>query len=56
MARSGRSIYFDAVSRDVRTLWRVNVEPMSLRWTALERLTISPGPDADLAVCGWSQL
>jgi eukaryotic-like serine/threonine-protein kinase len=37
---SGRAIYFDVVRRGVRNLWRVNIDPQTLRWVSgPERLT-----------------
>jgi Tol biopolymer transport system component/DNA-binding winged helix-turn-helix (wHTH) protein len=48
---SGRSLYFEGVSQSVRNIWKVEVEPRSLRWTAgPERLTTGTGQDANLAV------
>jgi len=48
---SGRALYFEGISRGVRNLWKVAVEPRSLRWIAgPERLTTGPGLDTDLAL------
>ncbi len=50
-APSGKALYFEGTSRDVRNLWKVTVEPDTLRWVAgPERLTTGPGQDTTLAV------
>ncbi len=33
-APSGRAVYFKGVSRGVRNLWKVTVDPRTLRWVA----------------------
>jgi len=48
---SGRALYFEGVSRSVRNLWRVEVDPQSLGWMAgPERLTTGTGLDTELAL------
>ncbi len=50
-ARTGQSLYFEGVSRGVRNLWKVDVEPASLRWTnGPERLTTGAGSDTDITL------
>ncbi len=50
-ARSGQALYFEGVSRGVRNLWKVDVEPASLRWTnGPERLTTGAGLDTDITL------
>ncbi len=50
-APSGRALYFEGLSQGVRNLWKVEVDPQSLRWIAgPERLTTGAGPDTDMAV------
>jgi Tol biopolymer transport system component/DNA-binding winged helix-turn-helix (wHTH) protein len=50
-APSGRYIYFEGVSQGVKNLWRVTVEPQTLRWIAgPDRLTVGPGEDSDIAI------
>src|SRR5262245_54419543 len=50
-APSGRYLYFEGVSRGVKNLWRVTVEPQTLRWVAgPDRLTVSPGEDSDISI------
>jgi serine/threonine protein kinase/Tol biopolymer transport system component len=50
-ARSGRALYFEGTAQGVRNLWRVEVDPQTLDWTAgPERLTIGPGLDTDLTL------
>jgi serine/threonine protein kinase len=48
---SGRTLYFEGVSQGVRNLWKVEVEPQTLRWIAgPERLTTGAGLDTDVAL------
>lgn len=48
---SGRALYFEGVSQSVRNVWKVEIEPQSLRWTAgPERLTTGAGQEVNLAV------
>ncbi|HZS03591.1 MAG TPA: winged helix-turn-helix domain-containing protein [Blastocatellia bacterium] len=48
---SGRALYFEGTSGGVKNLWKVEVDPQSLRWTAgPERLTTGTGQDTDLTV------
>jgi serine/threonine protein kinase len=50
-APSGKALYFEGVSRDVRNVWKVTVDPDTLRWVAgPERLTTGPGQDTALAI------
>ncbi len=50
-AASGRTVYFEGVSRGVRNLWKLTVDPETLRViTGLERLTTGPGADTDIAL------
>ena len=49
-APSGRAIYFAARSREVQNLWRITVDPSTLEWKSLDRLTTGPGPDSDIAL------
>ena len=50
-APSADALYFVGTSRGVTNLWKVAVEPQSLRWIAgPERLTTSAGLDADIAL------
>jgi Tol biopolymer transport system component len=50
-APSGRQLYFEGLSRGVRNLWRVTVDPETLSWIAgPERLTTGLGTDADVAI------
>ncbi len=49
-APSGRAVYFKGVSRGVRNLWKVTVDPRTLRWVAgPERLTTG-FHDTDIAL------
>jgi len=48
---SGGALYFEGVSQSVRNIWKVEIEPQSLRWIAgPERLTTGAGRDTDLAL------
>ena len=50
-APSGRYLYFVGQSKDTRNLWRVTVDPQSLRWvTGPERLTTDVGVGAGMAL------
>jgi Tol biopolymer transport system component/DNA-binding winged helix-turn-helix (wHTH) protein len=49
-APSGKAIYFGRAFRGARNLWKMTIDPDTLRATALERLTIGSGPDSQLAV------
>ncbi len=48
---SGRTLYFKGTSQSVKNLWKVEVDPQSMRWiSGPERLTTGAGPDSDLAI------
>jgi Tol biopolymer transport system component/DNA-binding winged helix-turn-helix (wHTH) protein len=48
---SGRRLYFEGITQGVKNLWRITVEPQTLRWVSgPERLTVSPGEDTDLSL------
>jgi Tol biopolymer transport system component len=48
---SGNALYFEGTSHTVKNLWKVEVEPQSLRWIAgPERLTTGAGLDRDIAI------
>jgi serine/threonine protein kinase/WD40 repeat protein len=50
-APDGESLYLEGVSKGVQNLWRVSVDPRTLRWVAgPARLTTGLGIDTDLAV------
>jgi serine/threonine protein kinase len=50
-SRSGKYLYFEGTSRGVSNLWRVTVDPETLRWIAgPERLTNGAGPDTDISL------
>ena len=50
-ANTGRALYFEGTSGGVKNLWRVVVEPQTLRWIAgPERLTVGPGADAGITL------
>lgn len=50
-AANGDALYFEGVCASVKSLWKVVVDPGSLRWIAgPERLTTGAGPDTDIAL------
>src|SRR5262245_964035 len=50
-APSGRALYFEGFSQSVKNLWKVEVDPQSLRWiSGPERLTTGAGPESNLAI------
>jgi Tol biopolymer transport system component/DNA-binding winged helix-turn-helix (wHTH) protein len=49
-APSGRAIYFERAYRGTRNIWKLVMDPETLKATAIERLTMGPGPDTEAAV------
>ncbi|HYU44910.1 MAG TPA: winged helix-turn-helix domain-containing protein [Terriglobales bacterium] len=49
-APSGRAIYFERTSRAARNIWRMSVDPQTLKAEAIERLTTGPGLDTELSL------
>jgi Tol biopolymer transport system component len=47
---SGKAIYFDQAFRGARNIWKMTIDPATLRATAIERLTAGPGPDTGAVV------
>ena len=47
---SGRAIYFERAFRAAGNIWRMSVDPQTLRATAIERLTTGQGPDTELSL------
>ena len=47
---SGRAIYLQAAIRGVLNIWKLSVDPATLKITAMERLTTGAGPDGELAL------
>jgi Tol biopolymer transport system component/DNA-binding winged helix-turn-helix (wHTH) protein len=47
---SGDVIYFERGYRGARNIWKMTVDPKTLRATGIDRLTTGPGPDAGVAV------
>jgi Tol biopolymer transport system component len=47
---SGRAIYFERTFEGARNLWRMTLDPATLRATGLERLTTGPGTDNQLSL------
>jgi Tol biopolymer transport system component len=47
---SGDAIYFERGFRGARNIWKMTVDPETLRATRIDRLTTGPGPDAGIAV------
>ena len=49
-APSGKAVFFERSFHGARNLWRMTVDPVTLQPTRVERLTTSPGIDAELSV------
>ena len=49
-APSGKAIYFERTSRAARNIWRMSVDPQTLRAGAIERVTTGPGLDTELSL------
>lgn len=48
---TGRALYLEGISKGVRSLWKVETDPVTLRWiSGPERLTTGPGEDIGVAV------
>ena len=47
---SGDVVYFERAYRGARNIWKMKVDPETLRATEVDRLTTGPGPDARVAV------
>jgi Tol biopolymer transport system component/DNA-binding winged helix-turn-helix (wHTH) protein len=47
---SGKAIIFERTFRGVRNLWKMSVDPETLRAYAIERLTVGSGLDTDFAI------
>jgi len=47
---SGKALYFECGYRGAINIWKMTIEPETLRATAVERLTTGPGPDGSLAL------
>jgi len=46
-APSATAIYFERTFRQARNIWRMSIDPQTLRVTAIERLTTGPGLDTE---------
>jgi Tol biopolymer transport system component/DNA-binding winged helix-turn-helix (wHTH) protein len=49
-APSGTAIYFSRTLRGARSIWRMRVDPQTLRPIAIERLTTGTGSDTELSL------
>jgi Tol biopolymer transport system component/DNA-binding winged helix-turn-helix (wHTH) protein len=49
-APSGKAIYFERTLRRAKNIWRMSVDPGTLRAIAIERLTTGPGVDSELSL------
>jgi Tol biopolymer transport system component len=47
---SGRAIFFERTFRGVKNLWKLTVDPETLRILAIERVTTGSGLDTELAL------
>lgn len=50
--RSGTALYLEATVDGFQNLWRVAVDPRSLEWLTMERLTTGPGRDVAASLSG----
>jgi len=48
--RSGTALYLEATVDGIQNLWRVAVDPRTLDWLTMERLTTGPGRDVAAAL------
>jgi Tol biopolymer transport system component len=49
-SRLGNALYFVRGYKGARNVWKLTVDPETLRATGIDRLTTGPGPDAAVAV------
>ena len=49
-APSGNAIYFELSLDGARNLWRMDIDPQTFRATGIERLTVGPGTQTELAI------
>jgi Tol biopolymer transport system component/DNA-binding winged helix-turn-helix (wHTH) protein len=49
-APSGKAVYFARTDKGVKNIWKMSIQPETLRATALERLTTGVGSDCEPAV------
>jgi Tol biopolymer transport system component len=47
---SGNAIYFESLFRGTINIWKMTIDPGSLRATALDRLSTGPGPEVGAAI------
>ena len=47
---TGTALYVEGIVNEVQNVWRIDVDPATLRWVSGERLTTSAGTDARPAV------
>jgi Tol biopolymer transport system component/DNA-binding winged helix-turn-helix (wHTH) protein len=49
-APSGSAIYFERTFRGATNIWRMSMDPLTLRGVSVERITTGPGVDTELCV------
>jgi len=49
-APTGKAIYFERSFRGARNIWRMNIDPQTLRGIGIERLTTGPGLDTEFSL------
>jgi Tol biopolymer transport system component len=50
-APSGQALYLEGISKGVKNLWKIGVDPKNLGWiSGPERLTTGPGADTEIAI------
>jgi Tol biopolymer transport system component/DNA-binding winged helix-turn-helix (wHTH) protein len=47
---SGKALYFECLYRGAISIWKMAIDPESLRAIAIDRLTTGPGPDTGVAI------
>ena len=47
---SGKALYFECPYRGAINIWKLTIDPETLRASAIDRLTTGPGPDAGVAI------
>jgi serine/threonine protein kinase/Tol biopolymer transport system component len=47
---AGTALFLEAIVNEVQSIWRVEIEPETLRWRSVERLTTGGGTDVRVAL------
>ncbi|MGA9811985.1 MAG: winged helix-turn-helix domain-containing protein [Terriglobales bacterium] len=49
-APSGKAVYLERAYRGARNIWKMTIDPDTLRATSIERMTTGPGPDTEISI------